>query len=340
MRRELIILLCLLTLALAFSSSCNLDSGEDPAAELARQAQQSAPPPAADTTKPAEGAAADTATTPEGEAKAPAGEAKAPAGEAKTPPAAQGGAAKPGAGDAAAPPAAGDAKPEDTPAAKPEEKAQPADGSKKMVPPGEAGEAEAAAGEGEGKEAEQAATTPEEKIENFKNLDPREIIDKKYTDLDSKMTHPQDPESPDFIPETGRVDPLTRVDSAVPDELKPPRAGETDQNQINNYLVAQAASAAVAGIALSIQCNNVIQIGLEKYASFSVAGGQQFTLQEGQGSGDFLVSMTEGIAIVGSITCASISTDQVVLTISASGYGTTTSISKNQVYIPRGFRGN
>ena len=185
---------------------------------------------------------------------------------------------------------------------------------------------------------EEAAAEPttEDRIENFKNLDPREIIDKKYDDLAGRETTPwneDDPES--FIPETGRVDPLTRVSSVVPDELKPPRAGETDQNQIDSYLVARAASEAVAGIAMSIQCHNVIQIGLDKYASFSIEGGGNFTLQEGMGSGQFFVGSVNGIPLVGEVTCASISTSQVVLTISVAGYGTPTSISKNQIYIPR-----
>jgi hypothetical protein len=102
---------------------------------------------------------------------------------------------------------------------------------------------------------------------------PRDIIDAKYDDLNSKLTETWNEENVEqFIPQTGRIDPLTRVSSAVPDDLKPPRSGETDENQIQTYLVSSAASVAVELIARSLICHNVIQIGLVKVATFSPAG--------------------------------------------------------------------
>lgn len=222
------------------------------------------------------------------------------------------------------------------------EKAAPAEtkGGETKTPaaPVEAGTAKGAAAAGakaDEKDETKAELTTDEKIENFKNMDPREIIDRKYTDLEERKTEPWNEELPEtFIPETGRVDPLTRVISAVPKELKPPRAGETDQNQIDSYLIAREATAIVNGIAASLQCYNVVQIGLDKYASFS-SGGRMFTLTESQSSGQFFVGMVNGIPLVGEVTCASITTKQVVLVITVSGYGTPTSISKEQVFIPK-----
>jgi len=322
-------------LAAALCSGCNQggESGKVPAkvttpTTTSGGAAGSGTPPA--TTNPPAGQSAATtsggvksgegAAAPGGEAKPP--ETKTPGGEATPPPA---GGKSAGGGEAAPKEAEGGA----------------AKGT--AASPGvKASKSTDAAGQAEEKGEAKPDLSNDEKIANFKNMDPREIIDKKYTDLEDRKTDPWNEEKPEkFIPETGRVDPLTRVDSAVPKELAPPRAGETDQNQIDNYLIAQQASLIVAGIAASLQCHNVIQIGLDKYASFSIAdngqggGGGMFTLQEGQSSGQFMTGMVNGIPLVGSVTCASISTKQVVLIISVAGWGTPTSISKEQVFIPR-----
>lgn len=202
-----------------------------------------------------------------------------------------------------------------------------------------AGDEEAAADEeaAEGEEAAEDEAAEEEvvddPVENFKNLDPRDIIIMKYEDLESRKTEPWDEESEDFIPNTGRSDPLTRVRSAVPDELKPPRAGETDMNEINTYLVAAQASMIVDAISSSLQCHNVIQIGLSKYANFSFSGSQPTALQEGQSFG-FQADVVNGIPIIATVTVASISTSQVTMSITAAGQGTTTSVTKNKVFIP------
>lgn len=189
----------------------------------------------------------------------------------------------------------------------------------------EAGEDEAA--------AEDEEEAPSDPIENFKELDPRDIILMKYEDLDERNTEPWDEESEDYIPNTGRVDPLTRVRSSVPDDLKPPRAGETDQNEINTYLVAAVASQVVDGISSIMECHNVIQIGLERYATFTFGDGQQASLPEGANY-SFLASYVNNIPIIGSISVTSISTSKVVVDISAAGQGTTTSVSKTKVFIP------
>jgi hypothetical protein len=167
-------------------------------------------------------------------------------------------------------------------------------------------------------------------------MDPRDIILEKYDDLEGQVTNPSDETNPEtYIPETGRTDPLTIVNSAIPEELRPPRTGDTDLNEIDTYFVAQQATAFVNAIRYSIQCHNVIQIGIEKYATFSTAQGR-FLLSEGQ-STSFGLGYVNGILLVGTVTCASVDTDRVVLRVTVYGEGTTTSISKDQTYIPRGF---
>jgi len=198
-----------------------------------------------------------------------------------------------------------------------------------------AGDEEAAEGD-EAAEDEEAAGEEEEAssdpIENFKNLDPRDIIVKKYEDLESRLTEPWNPESEDYIPNTGRVDPLTRVSEAVPDDLKPPRTGESDMNEILTYLVTAQASEAVDMISAGLQCHNVIQIGLQRFATFTFFG-QQFSRSEGD-SLSFPFGYENGIQIIAQVTVTSISTTKVVVNITAFGQGTTTSVTKTKVFIP------
>jgi hypothetical protein len=205
------------------------------------------------------------------------------------------------------------------------------EGTDSVTEPGKAG---ADANE----KSEQAEEKPVDPIEQFKALDPREIIDRKYEDLKEQHTEPWNEEDPEqFIPDTGRVDPLTRVREAVPEELKPPRAGETDQNEINSYLIASDATMMVYGIAYSMQCYNVIQIGIQKQATIAVAGNR-FMIGEGDTAGPFVVGYSNGIPLEATITCTSISESEVDLTITVSGSGTSTSISKSQVFIPKSWR--
>lgn len=213
-------------------------------------------------------------------------------------------------------------------------------------------EAEAAA-EGEEDTGEEAAAVEEEAVEDvtegedeeaaeevdpiarFKEMDPREIIAAKYDDLDDQKTEPWNEDNPEeFIPQTSRSDPLTIVDSAVPEELRPPRTGDTDQNQIDTYQVARVATEVANAIAANIVCHNVIQIGLQKYVTLSVFGERYAPVQEGL-SFEFPVGYVSGILVMGSISITSVSTDQVVIGITVYGAGTPTRITKNAVFIPR-----
>jgi hypothetical protein len=333
-RNLIIVLVIVVVLAIAtflFGGGLNFGEGEAPEVLMARQAQQAAgtvPPPAAEVAEEVPSPAA--APEPAEEAAEPPTAAAEPGAEAE--PAAEA-AEEPPAGEAAAGAEVG-------------EEAAEATGEQAAVEPeAEEEAAEDAAAEGAeeepaaGAEAEAAADEAEEEVvgdpvENFKALDPRDIILEKYKDLDERTTEPWDEMNPEtYMPNTGRVDPLTRVFGSVPDELKPPRAGETDMNAISTYLIANAATQIVNSLALQIQCHNVIQIGLEEYATFSF-GENMFTLQEDQSTGG-QVGYVEGIPIILTVSCTSISTSEVVLNLAVTGYGTPTRIEKNQIYIPR-----
>jgi hypothetical protein len=174
-------------------------------------------------------------------------------------------------------------------------------------------------------------------IDQFKALDPREIIDRKYKDLKEQHTEPWDEEDPDqFIPDTGRVDPLTQVREAIPDALKPKRAGETDENDILSYFIARDATLIVYQIAYNLQCYNVIQIGIEKQVTMGVFGNM-FLLREGDTAGPFGVGYSGGVPLVATMTCTAINTNEVDVIVTVAGQGTSTAISKSQTFIPRSY---
>lgn len=179
----------------------------------------------------------------------------------------------------------------------------------------------------------------DERIVNFQNLDPRDIIIKKYENLAELHTEPWNAEKSeeDFIPETGRIDPLNPVNSAIPDELKPPRTGATDESLIQTYLVSVACTAAVDSVRQMVQVYNVLKIGAQKYVSIGI-GGQRGSIEVGQSFG-FMAGSVGNIPIMVQLTIASATESEVVIDVTASGNGTATSVSKTQVFIPRGFSG-
>lgn len=333
-----------LLLAAALLSGCPQGEEEDPAMALVQQAQQQTggqPPPvdAESAAEPVGGEAAGAVTSGEAATAEPAAEGDADAAEDEE------------AAEEADETADEGAEADEEVAEPAEDEGTEADeeAAEESAADAEAGDAAAetealtgdsravpmASEEPEDEEpAEDDEAVSEDPVENFKNLDPRDIIIKKYEDLESRKTEPWNPEDEGYIPNTGRIDPLTRVRSAVPDELKPPRAGETDMNEINTYLIADAATMIVDQISMTMQCHNVIQIGLSKYASFSYGGGPPFPLEEGF-STQVNAGSVNGIPIMASIMLTSVSADQVVLRITAFGQGTATSVTKNQTYIPR-----
>jgi len=172
------------------------------------------------------------------------------------------------------------------------------------------------------------------KLEEWKNSDPRDIIKAKYEDLQSKETHPDNEDNPEeFIPETSRVDPLTPVLSALPDELKPPRSGETNENDVQTYLYTAAASEIVDYVGIRLEVYNVLQIGLDKIVSVGV-GNRRFNLHEGQGSGITLESQ-QGLPVRATFTLAEAKTNSVTITVTGQPWGSLVKVSKNFSYIPR-----
>jgi len=171
-------------------------------------------------------------------------------------------------------------------------------------------------------------------LEAWKNSDPRDIMKAKYKDLEAKETHPEDEDNPEqFIPETGRVDPMTIVSGAIPDELKPPRTGDTDENQVLTYFYTAAASEVVDYVGIRLEVYNVLQIGLEKIVSVQI-GNRRLTLHEGEPRGIVLESK-EGIPVRAQFAISSASTDEVIISVTGQPIGSLVSVTKNFTYIPR-----
>jgi hypothetical protein len=311
---------------------------EDPAAALLKSQGTSIPAPAT-TDKPAAEAAASKpgaglAATGGAPGKAPAEGAttagKAPAKDEK--PAED--SAKAGSGSSEKKPAS------EAPAAKPEagaEKSKTEAGSEKTAKDEAKGKPET---KGKDKGESESGIAGDERITNFANLDPRDIIVKKYDAMAAKHTRPWDPEkdAEDFIPETGRIDPLNPVNSAIPDELKPPRSGETDQNEIETYLIAAACTGAVDQIRSMVQVRNVLKIGAVKYVTIMLGPGQGGTVEVGQ-SFQFFAGVINFVPIQVTLSVDSASEDEVVITVTAAGQGTQTSVSKSTTFIPVRYSG-
>ena len=87
-----------------------------------------------------------------------------------------------------------------------------------------------------------------EKLLAFKNIDPKTIIDDKYDELEKDVTDPEK-----FAEDIGRVDPLTVVSDFMPPELRPPRKGETNDEQITAFLQEARAHDVLSRISLDIR---------------------------------------------------------------------------------------
>jgi len=172
------------------------------------------------------------------------------------------------------------------------------------------------------------------KLEEWKNSDPRDILKSKYKDLQSKETHPDNEDDPEqYIPETSRVDPMTIVNGAIPDELKPPRSGETDVNEAETYLYSAAASGVVDFIGVKLQVFNVLQIGLSKIVSVGLQGGRRFNLHEGEGR-TIILESKDGIPVQATFSLTSASVKEVVISVTGQPWGSTVTITKDFHYIP------
>lgn len=185
--------------------------------------------------------------------------------------------------------------------------------------------------------AEEPAAKEEEAqsdvIEDFVDSDPRDILLAKARDLKERQTNPSDDTRPEtFIPETGRKDPMTIVQNSVPKELLPPRSADDDESDLQTYLYTAFATQAMQGVAANLQCHNVIQIGIQKYAQMSFGDGPRFTISEGNGFNQGTRVGPVNVQI--SINVSSISSKEVVVDVNVNPQGTAVVVNKQLVFIP------
>jgi hypothetical protein len=170
-------------------------------------------------------------------------------------------------------------------------------------------------------------------LEAWTAQDPRDIITKKYEDLEGKETAPWDEENPDtFIADTGRNDPLTPVRNALPEALRPPRSGDDEENEILGYYLAQFATQAVDAVMSQLQVYNMVQIGLRKIVTMGVPGGTSFTAEEGEAF-DFDMGLG-GVFVTVFVSVDSVKQDDITVSISAVAAGSQERITKVAHYIP------
>jgi len=172
-----------------------------------------------------------------------------------------------------------------------------------------------------------AALTQEEKRDElaaFEQIDSNDIIKARLDEAQANETEVIPEEDLPF-PDTGRTDPLMIVNSAIPEELRPPRSGETDYDSILEYIIKSYGTAVLDSIEIEVW--SVMQIGLVQLVNLSI-NGQIATMSEGS-SMDMQMGYQETLRI--SVVSASQSLVTIGLTYSTP-YG---SVSKSKTYIPK-----
>jgi hypothetical protein len=151
--------------------------------------------------------------------------------------------------------------------------------------------------------------------------------------LKGKETSPWDEDNPDtYIPDTGRNDPLTVVEDAMPEELRPPRSGDDEENEILSYFFSQFATEAVNMVMNNLQVYSMVQIGLEKRVTMGIPGMGAFTVSEGSQSG-FGIGV-QGYMVNVEFLVAKVSEDDITVIISGTPEGSDVTITKEAHYIP------
>ena len=184
-----------------------------------------------------------------------------------------------------------------------------------------------APGDGETPSEPEVPLTQEEKRDElaaFEQIDSNDIIRARLDEAIENET-PVIPEEDLPYPDTGRTDPLMIVTSAVPEELRPPRSGETDYDSILEYIIKFYGTAILDSIEIEVW--SVMQIGLVELVNMSI-NGRLITMSEGS-SYDMTMGYQETLRI--SVASASSSLVTVGLTYSTP-YG---SVSKSKTYIPK-----
>ncbi len=167
------------------------------------------------------------------------------------------------------------------------------------------------------------AMTPKQKddaLKAFEKIDSHDIMKSRQEEAKKAETQ-VDAEKEVPYPDTGRTDPLFINNQAIPEELRPPRTGETDYDSILDFLITAYGTEMLDQVQIEVW--SVMQIGLEKYVNMSINGGLA-TIPEGRGG-----TLQNGV----NITVASASQSEVVIVLSfSSAY---TSVSKTKSYIPK-----
>jgi hypothetical protein len=119
-----------------------------------------------------------------------------------------------------------------------------------------------------------ADTGINEKLEAFRNMNPDKILKDKYDELNKEVTPPEH-----FAEDIGRVDPLTVVYDFIPEELRPPREGETNEEEVFKFLEEAIGYEILDSI--EIQVIEVLSLGNYKSVVATIQG-QTMNIQEGQ----------------------------------------------------------
>lgn len=140
-------------------------------------------------------------------------------------------------------------------------------------------------------------------LAGFKSISPGDIMTKKYEDLQKQL---DDPAKLRFD-QVGRNDVLTVVVDALPEELRPPRTGETNEENIAKFFRSAYGTMLIEQV--DIQVHSVIAVGMVRYVNLTV-DGSRFTIREGDG-----ISAANGADVI----IVSASDTSVVIVISALG---------------------
>lgn len=208
-------------------------------------------------------------------------------------------------------------------------------GAGQAVPGGAAGPGIPAipGGDGEAPEPGEAPSEPEtpltqeekrDELAAFEQIDSNDIIKARLKEAKANETL-VDPDEDLPYPDTSRTDPLMIVTSAVPEELRPPRSGETDYDSILEYIIKSYGTAVLDSIEIEVW--SVMQIGLYEMVNMSI-NGRLITMSEGS-SYDMQMGYQETLRI--SVASASQGLVTIGLTYSTP-YG---SVSKSKTYIPK-----
>jgi len=173
----------------------------------------------------------------------------------------------------------------------------------------------------------EVALTQEEKRDElaaFEQIDSNDIIKARLKEAEASETL-VDPEEDLPYPDTGRTDPLMIITSAIPEEIRPPRSGETDYDSILEYIIKSYGTAVLDSIEIEVW--SVMQIGLNELVNMSI-NGRITTMSEGS-SRSMQMGYQETLQI--SVGSASQSLVTIVLTYSTPYH----SVSRTKTYIPK-----